>query len=558
MDFDSLKTQVSNLTFYDLKAGVRKVQNAVMNLTEMEAKVREATNGDPWGASATLMQEIAQGTHNYQQLNEIMPLIYKRFTDKTAEEWRQIYKALQLLEFLCKNGSERVIDDARSHLSLLRMLRQFHYIDPNGKDQGLNVRNRVNELVKLLSDVDAIRQERKKARANRNKYGGVEGGSSFGGGFSGGSGGRYGGFGSDSADYGGYQGEVYGDGGGFGGRETDFSGTQRRGDQFEEYDEGDDVQPTRATRSTTSTARATSSVTAKKATPKPKEPEQDLFDFGDEPTTSTSAGKAPASNNDFGLLKSSNTAANQDDDDDFDDFQSATPSTAQPTSNPLAVLSPPPPATSTTTPSTQFAAPTPLAPGNSANFHNILSTASPAPSNSSSILSPLGSGLTSPAAQKPPTQAFGAAPAFKPSGPNYFTSVPMTAGQPTSTSTASTPRTGATPAWTGSSATTTAANLGKPAPKVAGNASGGGDAFASLWSSAGTAAGVNKSATSNKGPDLASLSKAKSQAGIWGTATAASAGSSRPGVTAPTPNTAANNQQKPAASLGNGLDDLLG
>jgi hypothetical protein len=38
------------------------------------------------------MQEIANGTHNYQLLNEIMPLIYKRFTDKTAEEWRQIYK----------------------------------------------------------------------------------------------------------------------------------------------------------------------------------------------------------------------------------------------------------------------------------------------------------------------------------------------------------------------------------------------------------------------------------------------------------------------------------
>ncbi len=25
-------------------------------------------------------------------LNEIMPMIYKRFTDKSAEEWRQIYK----------------------------------------------------------------------------------------------------------------------------------------------------------------------------------------------------------------------------------------------------------------------------------------------------------------------------------------------------------------------------------------------------------------------------------------------------------------------------------
>jgi epsin len=66
MDLNSLKDQVSNLTLYDLKAGFRKAQNgrlrkgeaswpvltryiAVMNYTEMEAKVREATNNEPWG-----------------------------------------------------------------------------------------------------------------------------------------------------------------------------------------------------------------------------------------------------------------------------------------------------------------------------------------------------------------------------------------------------------------------------------------------------------------------------------------------------------------------------
>src|ERR1700760_2606825 len=118
-----------------------------------------------------------------------MPMIYKRVTEKAAEEWRQIYKALQLLEFLCKNGSERVIDDARSHLSLLKMLRQFQFIDQNGKDQGINVRNRSKELTDLLSDVEKIRSERKKSRATRNKYGGVEGGA----GLSGGSSSRYGG-----------------------------------------------------------------------------------------------------------------------------------------------------------------------------------------------------------------------------------------------------------------------------------------------------------------------------------------------------------------------------
>jgi hypothetical protein len=35
-------------------------------------------------------------TASSQQLNEIMPMIYKRFTEKSAEEWRQIYKVSKI------------------------------------------------------------------------------------------------------------------------------------------------------------------------------------------------------------------------------------------------------------------------------------------------------------------------------------------------------------------------------------------------------------------------------------------------------------------------------
>jgi len=34
-----------------------------------------------------------------QLLNEIMPMIYKRFTEKAAEEWRQIYKVRSFPSF---------------------------------------------------------------------------------------------------------------------------------------------------------------------------------------------------------------------------------------------------------------------------------------------------------------------------------------------------------------------------------------------------------------------------------------------------------------------------
>ena len=74
--------------------------------------------------------------------------------EKEARQWRQIYKvspsnrprsipdvlpqALQLLEYLVKNGSERVVDDARSHIGTIKMLRNFYYVDEKGKDQGIN------------------------------------------------------------------------------------------------------------------------------------------------------------------------------------------------------------------------------------------------------------------------------------------------------------------------------------------------------------------------------------------------------------------------------------
>ncbi|KAI9778705.1 MAG: Epsin-3, clathrin recruitment and traffic between the Golgi and endosome [Geoglossum umbratile] len=533
MDMNSLKDTVSNLTLYDLKAGVRKVQNAVMNYTEMEAKVREATNNEPWGASSTLMQEIANGT---QLLNEIMPMIYKRFTEKSAEEWRQIYKALQLLEFLIKNGSERVIDDARSHLSLLKMLRQFHFIDQNGKDQGVNVRNRSKELAELLSDVDRIRAERKKARSTRNKYSGVEGGIGSGGGFSGGSESRYGGFGSeDAGGYGGYSGGVYGDGGGFSGNSGGFhdSGNGSRRDRFEEYDEyseGATAPQTRRTAASSAGATVRQESVAKTQSPK-REPEADLFSFGDDASaaqaaTSSANGKKPAQrilDDGFGTLQSGGA-----DDDDFDDFQSASPSTSQKSTQASFQALPSPNSTSTIPSITQFAAPKPVSGSRGANLNDLVgfSSISPAPSQGSTTPSNNSSFAPPPIAQQPrPT-------GYQGTQPNYFTSVSVPPTQPHPGTLVNIPTSGVLPPSASQSA--------KPA-------SSSSDAFGSLWSTA--SAGIKKTGTPTQGnQNLASLAKQKASAGIWGATPSSSAQQQQQ---RPTP-------QSGGQKIGGGLDDLLG
>ena len=430
------------------------------------------------------------------------------------------------------------------------MLRQFHFIDQNGKDQGINVRNRAQELAKLLNDVDAIRGERKKARANRNKFGGAEGGSTFAGGMSSGS--RYGGFGSEEASFGNYSGRVYGDGGGFGGQETNFSDNSRRGERFEEYDEDEEAPTTSTSRRKEPRAASVNTIkrdaAGKTETLKQKEPEQDLFDFAEDPVPSSN-GKAAALD-DFGDIEASGPANG---DDDFDDFQSATPSApAASSGSALASVLSPPPTTSTTTSSTQFAAPQPVSATRSSNFNDLFSTTSPAPPSSSglaSISSP--SSVTSPqgSTMKPQT--------FASTGPNYFTSVQsQSSGSAPMSNRPAIPSSVQQPSY-GSS--TSAATLGKPT--TASKTGGGSDVFSSLWSTASTGAGITRGSSSSQGPDLASMAKAKSSAGIWGapaTSTPTTPGG-QPRPSAPTPNIASAGQTgASSAKLGNGLDDLLG
>lgn len=424
------------------------------------------------------------------------------------------------------------------------MLRQFHFIDNNGKDQGINVRNRSQELVKLLGDVDAIRSERKKARANRNKFGGIEGGMGSGG-FSG-SGGRYGGFGSDSMAYGGYSGGVYGDGGGFGGNTGDFQDSGRRSNRFEEYDEDEDETGGSSRRTAASPPPRAKRETKAPEAPKPA-PVEDLFEFGDEPTTSassTAAGKQPAGN---GLDVLSSGA----DDDDFDDFQSAAPA---PASSQFSSI-PPPSSTFTTTSNTQFAQPKPVSATQGANLTGLAgfssATSTPVPSAgayTSPISPPIStptSSIQSPQQQKPVAQQPSRPSGFQAATPNYYTSVSA------ATTGGAVPRPGMPQTSSFSSTTTTSSStiLGGGAKPAATKAAGG-DVFGSLWSNASASAGIQKN-TAAKGPNLASMAKEKSSAGIWGSP-ATSTTSAFGGAAAP-------QQQKPSAGGGSSaFDDLLG
>jgi len=151
--------------------------------TEAEKKLEEALSNKNWGASSSLLNDIAQMTFDYQSYDIVMRKIYEAL-DNHARQWRSIYKALVLLEHLVKNGTERVVENARDHMFKIRSLSDFNYYDGN-VDRGTGIRDKCKQLLELLNDNDRIREEREKAKKLRDKYVGISsGGGSIGGGFS--------------------------------------------------------------------------------------------------------------------------------------------------------------------------------------------------------------------------------------------------------------------------------------------------------------------------------------------------------------------------------------
>nr|CAD7265261.1 unnamed protein product [Timema shepardi] len=150
-------------------AGLRRnIKNLAHNYSDAQVKVREATSNDPWGPSSTLMSEIADLTYNVVAFTEIMQMIWKRLNDH-GRNWRHVYKALVLLEYLIKTGTEKVAQQCKENIFAIQTLKDFQYLE-ECKDQGLNVREKAKQLVSLLKDDERLRNERARALKAKERF----------------------------------------------------------------------------------------------------------------------------------------------------------------------------------------------------------------------------------------------------------------------------------------------------------------------------------------------------------------------------------------------------
>ncbi|CAD6213849.1 GSCOCG00011094001-RA-CDS [Cotesia congregata] len=150
-------------------AGIRRdILNLAHNYSPAQKLVRKATSNDPWGPTSTLMAEIADLTYNVVAFTEIMQMLWKRLNDH-GKNWRHVYKALIVLDYLIKTGSEKVAQQCKENIFAIQTLKDFQYMD-GIKDQGINVREKAKQLVALLKDDERLRNERARALKAKERF----------------------------------------------------------------------------------------------------------------------------------------------------------------------------------------------------------------------------------------------------------------------------------------------------------------------------------------------------------------------------------------------------
>ena len=100
-------------------------------------------------------------------------MLDKRLNDK-GKNWRHVLKSLKVLDYCLHEGSELVVTWARKNIYIIKTLREFTYIDEDGRDVGQNVRISAKELTSLILDEDRLRSERSDRKLWKTRVSGID------------------------------------------------------------------------------------------------------------------------------------------------------------------------------------------------------------------------------------------------------------------------------------------------------------------------------------------------------------------------------------------------
>jgi len=80
----------------------------IFSKSEFKGILSEATSNENWNISNSKLQVLADHTYNWEDYQVIMKHLWGKVQSK-PKEWRRIFKALNAMDYLSKNGAPRVV-----------------------------------------------------------------------------------------------------------------------------------------------------------------------------------------------------------------------------------------------------------------------------------------------------------------------------------------------------------------------------------------------------------------------------------------------------------------
>lgn len=144
---------------------MRAIKNHALSYSDVEVKVREATSNDPWSCPLSLQRELSRATHDYVDYPKLFAMLWKRLAD--VEHVMHVTKALQLLDFLIRHGSERFVLDVKRRQRDIAALQRYKHYDQSNVDDAKEARAKAKQIHELLSNDGRLQSERQAAEKQR-------------------------------------------------------------------------------------------------------------------------------------------------------------------------------------------------------------------------------------------------------------------------------------------------------------------------------------------------------------------------------------------------------
>ncbi|KAF1742818.1 hypothetical protein MXB_2829 [Myxobolus squamalis] len=145
-------------------------------MNEIQVRVREITNDAPWGPTGSELRELTAMTFHRENFDNLMNVLWLRISSPNST-WRQVYKvpsfSKPILIDMLKLGSHDVLPNVQFNLYILQDVHSRKYVDDDKKDRTNSIQQRVQDILYLIQNQDALEEERKKAMAVRSRMDGT-------------------------------------------------------------------------------------------------------------------------------------------------------------------------------------------------------------------------------------------------------------------------------------------------------------------------------------------------------------------------------------------------